>query len=144
MPCGPNEHLVCDEPVSIVFSLSPSEISQSTIWTRNECPEYLMNLIQLRPGTLISLSTFPKESVLEVARGLGYLGPQLKSVLTTTEREVLHLISLGHCSKRIAAVRSKSHRTVHNQIAAILRKFGVSSRVEAKLIYLGSITPPPV
>jgi DNA-binding NarL/FixJ family response regulator len=50
--------------------------------------------------------------------------------LTAAEREVLELVLLGESNAGIAHCRKRSQRTVANQVAAILRKLGLSSRNE--------------
>jgi DNA-binding NarL/FixJ family response regulator len=50
--------------------------------------------------------------------------------LTPSERAVTSLLLGGLSNAEIAAKRGTSERTVANQIAAIFRKLGVSSRTE--------------
>lgn len=50
--------------------------------------------------------------------------------LTAAEREVAELIARGHGNEAIARARGTSIRTVSNQVSAILRKLGASSRFE--------------
>ena len=50
--------------------------------------------------------------------------------LTDAEREVAALIADGRSNAEIARARGTSRNTVSNQIASILRKLGVGSRVE--------------
>lgn len=50
--------------------------------------------------------------------------------LTTVERAVLRLIVDGESNRGIAERRGTSVRTVANQVAAMYRKFGASSRTE--------------
>lgn len=50
--------------------------------------------------------------------------------LTPAEREVVALLVAGQSNQEIAAARGVSPRTIANQLAAIYRKLGVSSRVE--------------
>lgn len=50
--------------------------------------------------------------------------------LTAAERSVAELLLQGLSTPRIAALRGSRPRTVANQIAAIFRKAGVSSRAE--------------
>lgn len=49
--------------------------------------------------------------------------------LTTAERAVAALVAGGATNEEIARTRKTSVRTVANQIASIMRKLGVSSRV---------------
>ncbi|MFO0741147.1 MAG: helix-turn-helix transcriptional regulator [Labilithrix sp.] len=50
--------------------------------------------------------------------------------LTAAEREVLGLLREGLSNEEIAQMRSRSARTVANQVAALLRKTGTRSRAE--------------
>lgn len=50
--------------------------------------------------------------------------------LTAAEREVLELVLQGRSNLQIATVRGTSARTVANQLAAIYKKLGVTSRSE--------------
>lgn len=51
-----------------------------------------------------------------------------EGVLTTAEREVLALVDRGLSNEAIARIRSRSVRTIANQVAALLRKTGATSR----------------
>lgn len=50
--------------------------------------------------------------------------------LTTAEQEIALAVVAGHSSSAIAKQRGRSERTIANQLAAIYRKLGVSSRAE--------------
>ena len=50
--------------------------------------------------------------------------------LTRAEREVLSGVIRGHSNREIAVYRDTSTRTVANQVASLLKKFGVASRTE--------------
>jgi DNA-binding CsgD family transcriptional regulator len=52
------------------------------------------------------------------------------AALSAGQREVASLVLAGRSTREIAASRSTSERTVANQLAAIYRKLGVSSRAE--------------
>ena len=56
--------------------------------------------------------------------------PDASSQLTSAERAVAELAARGASNARIANERGTSVRTVANQIAACLRKLGLSSRAE--------------
>lgn len=51
-----------------------------------------------------------------------------RTSLTTSEREVLELVSRGLSNKQIAAIRSRSVRTIANQVAKLLVKAGAPTR----------------
>jgi DNA-binding CsgD family transcriptional regulator len=54
--------------------------------------------------------------------------PDLPQSLTTAEREIALALLEGRTNAEIAASRGTSHRTVANQVSAILFKAGVPSR----------------
>ena len=54
----------------------------------------------------------------------------LPADLTAAEREVALLIGRGFSNAEIAAARGVALRTVANQVAALFRKLGASSRVD--------------
>jgi glycosyltransferase involved in cell wall biosynthesis/DNA-binding CsgD family transcriptional regulator len=51
--------------------------------------------------------------------------------LTASERELLRLVSAGHSTEEIAAVRHRSPATVRNQLSGLYQKLGVSRRSAA-------------
>jgi DNA-binding NarL/FixJ family response regulator len=55
------------------------------------------------------------------------------SSLSTAEEAVLRGVALGKSNAEIAKERGTSPRTVANQVAGLLRKYGVSSRYELVL-----------
>ncbi len=57
----------------------------------------------------------------------------LPTPLTAAERDVARLVKKGLSNAQIASARGTSVNTVANQIAAIMRKLGVGSRVEIAL-----------
>jgi DNA-binding NarL/FixJ family response regulator len=57
------------------------------------------------------------------------------AVLTTREREVLHLIAEGYSSKQIAAQLKVSTNTVNNHRAAMYARLGVHSATAAAKLY---------
>jgi DNA-binding CsgD family transcriptional regulator len=50
--------------------------------------------------------------------------------LTAAESEIVRELIAGRANAEIARARGRSVRTIANQVASILRKLGVSSRVE--------------
>lgn len=55
---------------------------------------------------------------------------QPPAILTCSERVVFHALLSGHSNTEIAALRSRSVRTVANQVAAIFQKLKVGCRPE--------------
>ena len=55
------------------------------------------------------------------------------SAFTPTERTILELLSQGLSNAEIARIRSRSVRTIANQVASLLRKAGAASRRELAL-----------
>jgi DNA-binding CsgD family transcriptional regulator len=53
-----------------------------------------------------------------------------KPALSAAEREVFRLLLQGSSNREIAAIRGTSERTVANQVQAVFRKSGVTSRAE--------------
>jgi len=58
----------------------------------------------------------------------GALHVTLTHALTSAEQGVLELIVSGLSNDQIAALRGRSRKTVENQVSALLRKTGLSSR----------------
>ena len=58
--------------------------------------------------------------------------------LTHREMEVLKLVIKGKSNREIAQFLVITHHTVKAHVSAILRKFGVKSRVEAVVLALSS------
>jgi DNA-binding NarL/FixJ family response regulator len=56
--------------------------------------------------------------------------PAARPLLTEAERDIALAVSHGLSNAQIASARGSSPRTIANQMAAIMRKLGVSSRVE--------------
>jgi DNA-binding NarL/FixJ family response regulator len=56
--------------------------------------------------------------------------PKRKKGLTSAERDVALAVARGLSNAQIGAERQASPRTIANQVAAIMRKLGVSSRAE--------------
>ena len=56
--------------------------------------------------------------------------PRCLDSLTGAERDVATLVLEGRTNAQIAAARGASVHTVNNQVAALLRKLGVSARAE--------------
>jgi len=61
------------------------------------------------------------------------LRPAPMTSLTTAEREIALLLRAALSNAEIARARGTSRHTVANQVASLLRKLGVSSRLEIAL-----------
>lgn len=74
-------------------------------------------------------------------RGLGVaIDEQLRAwQLTPAERETAHLILAGHSHKRIAALTSRSERTVRQHATSVYRKARMSGRAELSAFFLGDL-----
>jgi DNA-binding CsgD family transcriptional regulator len=66
------------------------------------------------------------------------LQADLLAELTDAERGVVELVAQRRSNAEIAQLRGTSPRTVANQVAAIFRKLGVSSRREFLALHLRS------
>ncbi|HUB09555.1 MAG TPA: helix-turn-helix transcriptional regulator [Myxococcales bacterium] len=56
--------------------------------------------------------------------------PELPDSITPAEREIAGLLRRGCSNREIAAARGTSLRTVANQIASLMQKLGVGSRLQ--------------
>ena len=65
------------------------------------------------------------------------VGRELDHGLTAAEREVALDAARGLSNVMIARGRSRSPRTIANQLASIYRKLGVASRAELAALLLG-------
>lgn len=81
---------------------------------------------------------------LEVSKRAGAFGPTASHassppppVLTPAETRVLSLLLCGLSNKEIAAVVARSEATVKNQVASILRKYRVPSRMRLLVLVHG-------
>ncbi len=78
----------------------------------------------------------PRDLKLRVLRGgesemvLLSFTPEGREALTQAEREVAIGVARGMSNDEIARLRGVSERTVANQVASVLKKFGVASRAE--------------
>ena len=59
--------------------------------------------------------------------------------LSPREREVLSYLSLGYSNQEIGIACGTSAKTVRNQLSAVFRKIGASTRAEAVAIHLGRL-----
>lgn len=59
--------------------------------------------------------------------------------LSAREREVLSYLSLGYSNREIGVACGTSPKTVRNQLSAVFRKIGASTRAEAVAIHLGRL-----
>jgi DNA-binding NarL/FixJ family response regulator len=67
------------------------------------------------------------------ARGRSEESAAAQRRLTRAELEIARMLRGGLSNAEIAAARGRSLRTIANQVAAILRKLGVSSRHEVMI-----------
>jgi DNA-binding NarL/FixJ family response regulator len=58
----------------------------------------------------------------------------MNAILTKREKEVMGLLAKGNSSKEIGSQLSTSFKTVNNQIAKVMEKLNVGSRMEAVVI----------
>jgi DNA-binding CsgD family transcriptional regulator len=64
---------------------------------------------------------------------------EVESALSPRERDVLGYLGLGYTNREIAVACGTSPRTVRNQLSAVFRKLGASTRSEAVAISLGRL-----
>jgi DNA-binding CsgD family transcriptional regulator len=63
----------------------------------------------------------------------------VESGLSLREREILGYLSLGYTNREIALACGTAPKTVRNQLSAVFRKLGASTRTEAVAISLGRL-----
>lgn len=68
--------------------------------------------------------------------------PRREPPLSHAQAEILGLVLAGRSSAEIAAQRSRSRRTVENQLAALYRKLGVSGRLQVFARFAAPGDPP--
>jgi DNA-binding NarL/FixJ family response regulator len=90
------------------------------------------------------------DAIRRVARGSGYVDPELASGLVVSdaaaltepiserERDVLFLLALGYTNQEIAAMLNISVRTVETHRAHIMQKLGLETRAELVLYALAN------
>lgn len=69
----------------------------------------------------------------------GPRSPEVDGALSARERDVLGYLALGYTNREIAVACGTSPRTVRNQLSAVFRKLGASTRAEAVAISLGRL-----
>jgi DNA-binding NarL/FixJ family response regulator len=67
-------------------------------------------------------------------------GPDLPEILSPAERDVVTLVVAGKSNAAIAQARGVSARTVENQLAAAMKKLGVSSRANLTAFLMSRAT----
>jgi DNA-binding CsgD family transcriptional regulator len=138
-------------PITILLDLLPGfaltlsesclDWSQTIIITRNHCPEYLLDLWDRKPLTVLLDG---RSALHELHAALSSPPEQrpawsqtLTTPLTACERAVLPLLARGVPDKQIAEALGYSVRTVMNRSTHILHTFGLANRTQAALYYLG-------
>jgi DNA-binding NarL/FixJ family response regulator len=136
--------LLIDAPLGFAIAMLGDyaiRARHTIVTTANRCPEYWHNLSDM--GAQIVLAdentSYPLEEVLRhAALGARYcVTPHDATVLTATERQVLHLLACGCSSQQIAKKLSKSDQSIRNMLTPIYRKLGVADRSEAQNYYWG-------
>lgn len=64
---------------------------------------------------------------------------EVDSALSPREREIVSYLGLGYTNREIALACGTAPRTVRNQLSAVFRKLGASTRAEAVAISLGRL-----
>jgi DNA-binding CsgD family transcriptional regulator len=111
------------------------------IITCNHCPEYLLDLWDRNPLTVL----LDGHSALHELHAALTSPPEqrpawsqtLTTPLTKCERAVLPFLARGVPDKQIAEALGYSARTVMNRTTQILCMFGLTNRTQAALYYLG-------
>ena len=108
-----------NELVAYTLGLSESSVASSLAAARQKLG--VRSRVEL-VASLASLATMPARPKTTLHRDL--------DALTPAERDVLTLVVQGASNADIARARTRSERTVANQVAAVLRKTGAGSRAE--------------
>lgn len=122
----------------LVRALTEREAHVVTLAVRGLPTKLIAYELGLSPSTICKLMSsaatkIGATSTTDLVRiaGLAQNEPRTSStmaMLSGAEREVLELIERGLTNDRIAALRSRSVRTIANQVASILRKTKEPSR----------------
>ncbi len=140
------EYLVLDNPhETLAFrALTPQEASALLLATQgisNKLVAYGLGVAPSAASTLLAtaaakMGLASRAELLRVAALItrDERSDMTEAVLTGAEREILSLLEAGLSNERIAKERSRSIRTIANQVASLLRKTGASSRRELLLL----------
>lgn len=123
------------------LELSAAPASRTIVLTNNLCPEYWEDIREHRIAGVLE-GTGPTaqivEAVMRIGRGEPYRAlPERATVLTTTERRLLHLLAHGQSNQLIAQHLQIQSQSVRNTLATVYEKLNLSSRSEAILYYWG-------
>lgn len=118
--------------------------SKVMVVTWNSCPEYTQDLRDLQPDALLSdefflrqdLDTALIEVLDRVSDGRHYsFTTASPTVLTSSERAVLHYVARGWNNKRISSRLCIREQTVKNRLQFVYKKLGICNRAQAVLYY---------
>lgn len=118
--------------------------SKVMIVTWNSCSEYIQDLRDLQPDALLSdefflrkdLDTALIEVLDRVSDGRHYsFTTASPTVLTSSERAVLHYVARGWNNKRISLRLCIREQTVKNRLQLVYKKLGICNRAQAVLYY---------
>lgn len=113
----------------------------TVVVTYNLCVEHWEDLWELGPDVLLVGPADGAEIAVALehaAQGKIYrVTPRRESVLSRTERLVLHWVARGLCDKQIATLISLHDKTVANRLCEIYSKLNLENRTQAALYYWG-------
>lgn len=142
--------LILDMPTGFAFAtlLAATVPARPTVVvTGNTCPEYWDNLVEAGAQILIADgdADYPiAQALMHAIAGARYRATaERATVLTPTERRVLHMLACGCASQQIAEQLRLGRQTVRNMLTAIYHKLGVADRQAAQNYYWG-VWPPPL
>lgn len=120
------------------------ECSKAIVVTWNSCPEYVMDLQELRPGALLLDEFFLRQdsdaALAEVINRVntgGYYNwtPGAQTTLTPSERAVLRRVAHGWSNQQISERLYIGQQTVKNRLRSVYKKLGVCNHTQAALYY---------
>ena len=122
-------NLVCDDSTDPERVQPPSQIGQ----------DKLSFISQKQLANLEEFSTFVISSVLPDIPLPEEFWVPVESLLTKREWDILHLVYMGYSSKKIAAARSLSHRTVELHRQNCAQKLGTITPILLASLFSNSV-----
>ena len=136
---GPVEQVLVDLPRGWILEDRIADPQRTIIVSDNPCPEYKLDLLELRPAALVEQLTV--EAIGKAVRLLQSgqaVSSTASTCLTPTERFSLRLIASGRSVEEAAAEREVKAGTMRNTVHMLYSKLGLSSAVQLSHYYYGN------